>query len=32
MIKIKWLYSSRNLTSSSREEDLTRDKEKRSQG
>jgi hypothetical protein len=32
MMKIKWLYSSRNLTSSSRREDLTRKKEKRSQG
>jgi hypothetical protein len=32
MMKMKWLYSSRNLTSSSRREDLTREKEKRSQG
>jgi hypothetical protein len=31
MMKIKWLYSSRNSTSSSRKEDLTREKEKRSQ-
>jgi hypothetical protein len=26
MIKMKWLYSSRNSTSSSRKEDLTREK------
>jgi hypothetical protein len=32
MMKTKWLYSSRNLTSSSREECLTREKGKRSQG
>jgi hypothetical protein len=31
MMKMKWLYSSRNPTSSSREEDLTKEKEKRSQ-
>jgi hypothetical protein len=31
MMKIKWLYSSRNSTSSSRREDLTREKGKRSQ-
>jgi hypothetical protein len=31
MIKMKWLYSSRNSTSSSREECLTREKGKRSQ-
>jgi hypothetical protein len=32
MMKMKWLYSSRNLISSSRREDLTREKGKRSQG
>jgi hypothetical protein len=32
MMKMKWLYSLRNLTSLSRREDLTREKEKRSQG
>jgi hypothetical protein len=32
MMKIKLLYSSRNLTSSSREEDLTKEKGKRRQG
>jgi hypothetical protein len=32
MMKMKFLYSSRNSTSSSRREDLTRGKEKRSQG
>jgi hypothetical protein len=32
MMKMKWLYSSRNSTSSSRREDLTREKGKRSQG
>jgi hypothetical protein len=32
MIKIKWLYSSRNSTSSSIREDLTREKGKRRQG
>jgi hypothetical protein len=32
MMKIKWLYSSRNSSSSSRREDLTREKGKRSQG
>jgi hypothetical protein len=32
MMKMIWLYSSRNSISSSREEDLTREKEKRSQG
>jgi hypothetical protein len=32
IMKIKWLYSSRNSTSSSRREDLTREKGKRSQG
>jgi hypothetical protein len=32
MIKTKWLYSTRNLTSLSRKEDLKREKEKRSQG
>jgi hypothetical protein len=32
MIKMKWSYLSRNLTSSSRKEDLTREKGKRSQG
>jgi hypothetical protein len=32
MMKMKWLYSSRNLTSSSRKEGLTREKGKRSQG
>jgi hypothetical protein len=31
MMKMKWLYSSRNSTSSSRREDLTREKGKRSQ-
>jgi hypothetical protein len=31
MMKMKWLYSSRNLTSSSREEGLTKEKGKRSQ-
>jgi hypothetical protein len=30
MMKMKWLYSSRNSTSSSRKEDLTREKGKRS--
>jgi hypothetical protein len=30
MMKMKWLYSSRNLTSSSRKEDLAREKGKRS--
>jgi hypothetical protein len=32
MMKMKWLYSSKNLTSSSRVEDLTSEKGKRSQG
>jgi hypothetical protein len=32
MMKMKWLYSSRNSTSSSRKEDLKREKGKRSQG
>jgi hypothetical protein len=32
MMKMKWLYSSINSTSSLRKEDLTREKEKRSQG
>jgi hypothetical protein len=32
MMKMKWFYSSRNSTSSSREEGLTREKGKRSQG
>jgi hypothetical protein len=32
MMKMKWLYSLRNSTSSSRKEYLTREKEKRSQG
>jgi hypothetical protein len=32
MIKMKWLYSSRNSISSSRKEDLIREKGKRSQG
>ncbi len=32
MMKMKWLYSSRNSTSSLRKEDLTREKGKRSQG
>jgi hypothetical protein len=32
MMKMKWLYSSRNLTSSSRREDLIREKGKRNQG
>jgi hypothetical protein len=32
MIKMKWLYSSRNSTSSSRKEYLTREKGKRNQG
>jgi hypothetical protein len=32
MMKIKWLYSSRNSTSSSRREDLTREKGKRMYG
>jgi hypothetical protein len=32
MMKMKWIYSSRNSTSSSRREDLTREKGKRSQG
>jgi hypothetical protein len=32
MMKMKWLYSSRNSTSSLRREDLTREKGKRSQG
>jgi hypothetical protein len=32
MMKMKCLYSSRNSTSSLRKEDLTREKEKRSQG
>jgi hypothetical protein len=32
MMKMKWLYSSRNSTSSSREKGLTREKGKRSQG
>jgi hypothetical protein len=32
MMKMKWLYSSRNLTSSPRKEDLRREKGKRSQG
>jgi hypothetical protein len=32
MMKMKWLYSSRNSISSSRKEDLTRKKGKRSQG
>jgi hypothetical protein len=31
MMKMKWIYSSINSTSSSRTEDLTREKEKRSQ-
>jgi hypothetical protein len=31
IMKIKWLYSSRNSTSSSRREDLTKEKRKRSQ-
>jgi hypothetical protein len=31
MIKMKWIYSSRNSISSSRREDLKREKEKRSQ-
>jgi hypothetical protein len=31
MMKIKWLYSSRNSTSSSRKEDHKREKEKRNQ-
>jgi hypothetical protein len=31
MMKMKWLYSSRNSISSSRREDLTREKGKRSQ-
>jgi hypothetical protein len=31
MMKMKWLHSSRNLTSSSREEGLTREKGNRSQ-
>jgi hypothetical protein len=30
-MKMKWLYSSRNSTNSSREEGITREKEKRSQ-
>jgi hypothetical protein len=32
MMKMKWLYSSRNSTSSSRREHITREKGKRSQG
>jgi hypothetical protein len=32
MMKMKWLYSSRNLTSSSKRENLTRERGKRSQG